>query len=211
MMNIIIIIIIIIIIGDLLFVIDIILQSSFVTYLDKDKRVCDRDMIFRNYVSNHYHGFHLLASVPTDLFLLCGNIGYLKSVQTLSLLRLNRLLRLIDINNLSSSLLLSSLWNSNTNTKTNTNTNPNRVLQFSKYLLGYGRDGVESYNNANTSANTNTNINANTTTKNSTNTKNILKLFTLVFILFITAHIVGCIFFLIANMIHHRGNTNIIY
>lgn len=94
--------------GDFLFLVDIILHAFFFVFNDKDQNVFDHLLVFSNYRSKPKFWLHLLASMPTDVFVFCGNVKYLNLVQSLSLLRFNRFLRLACVNELTDHLYSSS-------------------------------------------------------------------------------------------------------
>jgi len=185
-------------IGDLVFAVDVILNAFFIIFSDKNLKVMDHWLIFCNYRSKPKFWYHLLASVPTDLFVLCGSVRYLNGVQTLSLLRFNRIIRLADMNELSNHLYSFS-WS-------------NTVIQFqseassflaNNILFQYCNDRIGSLWH---SRSNNEDLYVNKDNKSVS--KNVFRVFTLVIVLFLSAHVIGCIFFMIANIAHLQGDSN---
>lgn len=87
--------------GDLLFVIDIFLNAWVLGYYDKDDLVLVRDRIQENYIQKGNFIYNLLSVCPTDL--ICVVLWSFRPPnafsisQILSICRVNRLLRVIDV------------------------------------------------------------------------------------------------------------------
>jgi hypothetical protein len=84
-------------IGDLIFAVDILLLSTYVAFYDHDELVLVTHRIRHNYCDSLNFMLHLIAVVPLELFALLGSSSIFSYTQWLSLLRINRLLRLCDI------------------------------------------------------------------------------------------------------------------
>ena len=85
--------------GDAVFLADMMLRACALAYHDQGDLVVGRARIFKRYLSSACFVRHALSLAPTDLLVLApGLVSPAQSAaQTLSLLRLNRLLRLADL------------------------------------------------------------------------------------------------------------------
>lgn len=137
--------------GDAILVFDVLLRAFFLAYVDKQEIILSRSKIWTHYLETRF-GLHLVASVPLDLFVLCGSLPGLSFQQTLMFYRLTKLLRVFDI--------------------------PSFV------------DSVESF----------------FLSRSSSMLRNSLRVLKLMFVVFLAAHIVGCLFFAVANQEHRNGN-----
>ena len=85
-------------VGDVIFAVDVVLRCFFFGFYDRDDVVMVRQRITEHYVGHGHFYLHLIALLPFDLLILTGPLRSLGVAQTLSLCRLNRLLRLVDLN-----------------------------------------------------------------------------------------------------------------
>jgi hypothetical protein len=89
--------------GDLVFLVDIVLRCFFMSYFDQDGLVIERSRILCHYIFSMQFKLHFLAAIPLDIFIWMGSLGTLGKTQTLSIFRLLKLLRLLDVYNLMNS------------------------------------------------------------------------------------------------------------
>lgn len=84
---------------DILFICDIVLNSTLVGFYRGHRLITSSQQIFRRYTVKYRRRFvcDLLASMPLEIFALVGCIGPLSSMQTVYLLRSNRLFRLLHL------------------------------------------------------------------------------------------------------------------
>lgn len=90
--------------GDFLCLLDVALNMLCLGYYDKDDLVLVRDRIKDNYIQKGHFVYHLMAALPTDLICVLmwqlNTPSLFSTSQLLSLLRLNRLIRLLDVRSL---------------------------------------------------------------------------------------------------------------
>ena len=145
-------------IGDVIYILDIIIQINFLGFYDKDDIVLVRTRIREKYWSStSLKWMHVISILPTDLFLCFGLIRNLGSLQSLSLLRLNRLCRIMEIFSFISIIekhILSSKYIRQLLT--------NSIVQITKMLV----------------------------------------------VIYIAAHLAGCVFFLIAHQLNLGNDMN---
>lgn len=141
--------------GDAVFIIDIFLRTFVFGFYDLDDLVMVRAKITKKYLSGRSFWIHLASVVPLDFFMLAGPVGSLGGAQTLSLYRLNRMIRLVDLE-----VHIARLEKA--------------TLQLKAEFFGISR--------------------------------NALRIVKLILTVYITAHLSGCLFFLIAYQVHLSGD-----
>lgn len=139
--------------GDLLLILDIVLRSVSLAYMERQEIIMSKSKIWTHYLETRFM-LHICASIPLDILVLCGMLPGLSFEQSLMFYRLNKLLRIVDI--------------------------PALVESIENCFLSRSTSMVQ-------------------------NTVRVLKL---MFVVFLAAHLVGCLFFAIANHEHKYGNAN---
>lgn len=90
---------------DAVFFLDIVLRLWFMAFLDQQDVVRVRRRVMWQYLHRGSFVYHVVAAVPTDVFLLLlGPLPRLSAIQSLSVLRVNRLVRCVDLDVLVSQL-----------------------------------------------------------------------------------------------------------
>lgn len=83
--------------GDCVFLADIILQMFFLSLQEGDDVVQSRNTILSAYTRSGRFLFHVIASLPLDLFVSSGTLSSLSLIQMLCLLRSVKFFRLVDL------------------------------------------------------------------------------------------------------------------
>jgi CRP-like cAMP-binding protein len=81
---------------DVVLLLDIWLRAYQVAYFVNKELIRSRANIFDRYIHSHNACLHVLASIPLDMCLLAGCVGPLSPAQTLALLRVNKLVRVLE-------------------------------------------------------------------------------------------------------------------
>ncbi len=231
-------------VGDLCFMVDIVLRLRFLSFFVHSDLIMVRTRITRHYIDQGAFWAHLVAAVPLDLLVLfTGPFGAagLDLSQTLCCYRLNRLMRLVDINEhwtvVECALQVLGLTALNTWHELL----PRKVIMhllaslkhIKYYALGRDAEGasgggcdqelgeppspllqptipgkaIPARQSPKTLDNPPSRPGAGGTgSKVGSKWKNALGIAKLIAVILFTAHCSGCIFFMIANSLHWKGN-----
>lgn len=88
--------------GDFLLVVDVVIRSCFLAYYDDSHLIIQRRMIWSNYLKSGKMKWHVLSLLPLELFggSLMSNLCPFWKMQVWSLFRLNKMLRILEVQDL---------------------------------------------------------------------------------------------------------------